>query len=90
MIQNFFEEGRFPDGLNKTNVILISKKKTPMNMGDLRSIALCNVSHKVIAKVLANRLQVLLGNVISEAQSAFIPGKLISDNIMISFEIIHY
>ena len=58
-------------------------------MTDLRPISLCNVVYKIAAKVMANRKEVI-DKVISETQSAFIPGRLISDNIMISFEIMHY
>jgi hypothetical protein len=37
-----------------------------------------------------NRLRPLLEDVISEAQSAFIPGRLITDNAMLAFECIHH
>ena len=59
-------------------------------MTDLRPISLCNVVYKIAAKVMANRLKEVIDKVISETQTAFIPGRLISDNIMISFEIMHY
>uniref|UniRef100_A0A803PDH7 Reverse transcriptase n=1 Tax=Cannabis sativa TaxID=3483 RepID=A0A803PDH7_CANSA len=39
---------------------------------------------------IANRLKVVLNHIIFENQSAFIPGRLISDNIMIAFEVMHY
>ncbi|KAL8088880.1 hypothetical protein AgCh_038591 [Apium graveolens] len=45
---------------------------------------------KVITKVLANRMKLFLNGVVSENQSAFIPGRLISDNIMVFYEIMHY
>lgn len=57
--------------------MLFPKKKIPMNMGDLRSIALCNVTYKIITKVLANRMKPMFDKVISLNQSAFIPGRLL-------------
>lgn len=45
---------------------------------------------KVITKVLANRLKFLLDAVIFDTQSAFVPERLISDNIMISYEVMHF
>lgn len=59
-------------------------------MTDLGPIALCNVLYKIIGKVMGNRLKNLLSMVISENQSAFLKGRLISDKIMISFEVLHY
>ncbi|KAM6599952.1 hypothetical protein CsatA_019561 [Cannabis sativa] len=89
-VRSFFLFGSLPEGLNHTNIVLIPKKKNPSHMSDLRPIALCNVLYKVCSKVLANRLKVALPLVISDNQSAFIPGRLITDNIMISFEVMHY
>ncbi|XP_030487638.2 uncharacterized protein LOC115704575 [Cannabis sativa] len=90
LVRNFFLSGLLPAGLNHTNMVLIPKKKNPMTMGDLRPISLCNVLYKIISKVVANRLKEVLPQLISEYQSAFIPGHLISDNIMISYEVMHY
>ncbi|KAH9704682.1 reverse transcriptase domain-containing protein [Citrus sinensis] len=42
------------------------------------------------AKMLANRLKGVLGSVISKSQSAFVPGRAITNNILISTEIMHY
>ncbi|KAL8146376.1 hypothetical protein AgCh_004207 [Apium graveolens] len=88
--ESFFCSGEILQGLNETNIILIPKKKNPTKVSDLRPIVLCNVLMKVITKVLANRMKDMLEKVVSESQSAFIPGRLISDNIMVSYEIMHY
>lgn len=66
-------------GLNHTNIALIPKVKHPLTAAEFRPISLCNVSYKIIAKVLANRLKSIMKMCISEFQSAFVPGRLISE-----------
>lgn len=90
LVQQFFQTGVLPVGINHTHIVLIPKKAHPMTMGEFQPISLCNVVYKVISKVLANRLKVFLPSIISANQSAFLPGRLISDNVVVSFEIMHF
>lgn len=48
---NFLNNGFLPVHLNDTSLVLISKKKNPEFMTDLRPISLCNVLYKIISKV---------------------------------------
>ncbi|XP_019168926.1 PREDICTED: uncharacterized protein LOC109164834 [Ipomoea nil] len=80
----------WPIGMNDAYVTLIPKKAMPTYTGDLRPIALCNVTYKILSKVLANRLKEVLDGAISAPQSAFLPGRLITDNVLIASEVVHY
>lgn len=58
-------------------------------MEQFKPISLCNVGYKVITKILANRLKLVLDGLISPFQSPFIPGRSISENIVLTQEILY-
>uniref|UniRef100_A0A803PE25 Reverse transcriptase domain-containing protein n=1 Tax=Cannabis sativa TaxID=3483 RepID=A0A803PE25_CANSA len=75
--------------VNTTLISLIPKKKHAHTLKDFRPISLCSTFYKVISKVLASRLKVVLDKIISPFQSAFVSGRVIFDNILIAQEVVH-
>ncbi|KAA3459980.1 reverse transcriptase [Gossypium australe] len=75
--------------LNSTDIVLIPKTQNPSNLVDFRPISLCTVLYKIVAKTIANRFQEVIGKCIDGAQSPFVPGRLISDNVLLAYEILH-
>lgn len=88
-VKNFFETGRFPEGCNDTLISLIPKVPNPESVKQLRPIGLCNVIYKLTTKVMANRLRAASSKLIGMHQASFVPGRLISDNILVYQEVLH-
>ncbi|KAL9668150.1 hypothetical protein QQ045_002525 [Rhodiola kirilowii] len=86
----FLNGGQLHDDTNITLITLISKQKRADKVHLFRPISLTGVKAKVISKVIANRLQDILGEVISMEQCAFVKDRLISDTILLAQEINHF
>lgn len=76
------------DRLNRSYVVLIPKINGAAEVRDFRPISLSNSIYLIIAKVLANRLRRFMDNLISPFQSAFIPGRQMTDSAVIAGEVI--
>ncbi|GJV25697.1 putative RNA-directed DNA polymerase [Tanacetum coccineum] len=86
-VRDFFSNGKLLKEINPTVISLVPKVASPSKVSDYRPIACCNVVYKIISKVICNRLKGVLGFLVDENQSAFIPTRQISDNIMLSQEL---
>lgn len=86
-VKEFFLTGIMPEGVTDTCFVLIPKVPHPETLRDFRPISLCNVIYKVVSKCIVNRLRPLLQDLISPNQSAFIPGRLITENALIALNV---
>jgi len=90
VVLNFLHGGEMPPEVNMTTIVLISKVKNPQEMKEFRAISLWNVLYKLCSEVLANCVKVYLDEIVLEEQSAFMLGRLITDNVLIAYECTHY
>ncbi|GKB16653.1 RNA-directed DNA polymerase, eukaryota [Tanacetum coccineum] len=83
-------DGTFPKGGNAYFIALIPKMQDAKVVKDYRPISLIGSMYKIIAKILVNRLVVVLGDLVNEVQSAFIANRQILDSPFILNEFIHW
>ncbi|GJT55301.1 RNA-directed DNA polymerase, eukaryota, reverse transcriptase zinc-binding domain protein [Tanacetum coccineum] len=87
-IREFFNTGKLLGELNATLITLIPKINNPIKVSDYRPIACCNVLYKCISKIITNRIKSGLDKLVNVNQSAFVPGRVIQDNLMITQELL--
>ena len=87
-IREFFSSGRLLKQMNHTVIALLPKSTHTTSVSDYRPIACCNVIYKVIPKILASRMASILPGIIDQAQSAFIQGRSMLENIHLAQELV--
>lgn len=87
--KEFGEKNFIAKGFNASFIALIAKKEVPKSPGDYRPISLMNAVMKLITKTLTLWIKKVMNTLISDAQSAFIKGRQISDCILLASEVYH-
>lgn len=63
---------------------------TACNIDDSRPVSMVGWLYKIISKILARRLRLVMGDEVSESQTDFVHGKNISDGLITTNEAIHW
>jgi len=87
-ISDFHRNGKLTRGINNTFIALIPKVDSPQRLQEFRPIALVGCLYKILSKVLANRLRMIIGRVVSETQTTFVKDRQILDGILIANEVV--
>lgn len=74
--------GDMPPGFHEGLISIIYKQGERTDPSNYRPITLLNTDYRLYAKVLALRLNPCLPHIIDREQTAFVPGRLIGENIM--------
>ncbi|GAB2282642.1 hypothetical protein Dimus_039557 [Dionaea muscipula] len=88
VVLDFFRKGKMLSQVNSTILYLVPKSLNAGLVSEFRPIACCTILYKVIAKMLCNRLVLVLPSIIHQSQSAFVKGRSIVDNILLCQELI--
>ncbi|GJW39228.1 RNA-directed DNA polymerase, eukaryota, reverse transcriptase zinc-binding domain protein [Tanacetum coccineum] len=87
-VKEIFNSNKLLGEINATLITLVPKIHQPNKVSDYRPVACCNVIYKCISKIITKRLQGCLDKLVSINQSAFVPGRLIQDNVLITQELL--
>ncbi|KAL0287958.1 UNVERIFIED_CONTAM: hypothetical protein Sangu_2668400 [Sesamum angustifolium] len=89
-VTDFFSGTPMPRSFTATSIILIPKNDSPQSWSEFKPISLCNVTNKILSKLLYNKISQALPDLISPSQSGFVPGRLIANNILLAQEMTHH
>ncbi|GKA89823.1 RNA-directed DNA polymerase, eukaryota [Tanacetum coccineum] len=89
-VEHFFNNGAFAKGCNSSFIALIPKIMDAKLVTDFRPISLIGCVYKVVTKILANRLAMVISNIVSNTQSAFVSERQILDGPFIINEVLHW
>lgn len=89
LFQAFYHNTLDLSKLNLASLCIIPKKADPKLVTNYKPISLINCSFKLITKVLTDRLGRVMDSIISDSQTAFIKGRLITDNIACAHDVLH-
>ena len=86
-----FQNGDLTD-LQKQSVITLLPKtdKDTCFLKNWRPISLLNVDYKIATKTIANRIKKVITNIVSNAQTGFIKGRYIGENIRLLHEVLDH
>lgn len=88
MFNEFTRCGKFVCSLNASFIILIPKKLGAVLLKDFHLISLVGGIYKILIKVLANQLKLVLDKIISPTQNAFVRCRQILNSVLIFNECI--
>nr|KYP45153.1 Putative ribonuclease H protein At1g65750 family [Cajanus cajan] len=82
-VQQFHDNSKLPRGTNSSFISLIPKVDTPQSLNEYRPISLIGCMYKILAKILALRLKVVLPYLVDHRQMGFVEGRGLLQGAMV-------
>lgn len=89
-LEYLYTGGELSKAVTSSFLALISKSSNPLGLDDYRHICSVGCMYKVVAKKLAGKLKHVLNSIVSHCQSAFVPGRLLLDDVLVSNEVVDF
>ena len=91
VVQETFQRELLPPSFNVSITTLIPKKQKDRRLVEnLRPISLLSVTYKILAKVLALRIDKVVNSLIHSDQTGFIKGRYIGENVRMIIDLLGY
>lgn len=87
-VEEFFVSGKLLKQVNHAFIALVPKVDNPSNINQFRPISCCNVMYKIISKIIANRINLVLDGIVGKEQVAFVRNRKMVDNIRLVQELL--
>jgi Reverse transcriptase (RNA-dependent DNA polymerase)/zinc-binding in reverse transcriptase len=88
-IQQAFRDGIAPPSWILNHLVLIPKVDHPTKPSHFRTLSVCSVYYRLLSKLIANRIKLVLSSLISDTQATFLKGRSIQDSVLLMKEVLH-
>lgn len=87
-VRSVIGRGEITESAAETLLVLIPKETKPTTIRGFRPLSLCNITMKLVSKIIVNRLKEVWKNIISPFQASFVPGRQSVDNVVLCQEFV--
>lgn len=84
----FFRTGKLPKDINVTTLTFIPKVKCPENVTEFSPITCCSMLYKCITKLISDRLNLIMPDIVLGSQGVFVLGRSILHNVVICQDLV--
>jgi len=82
LVRCIMATGIFPKEMNQSLIVLVPKISNSRKVQDYRPISLLGGIYKIVAKILANRIRLLVPKLVHSSQAGFVKGRSLAESCL--------